>query len=52
MVTICWLPGDPVSGRRSCHDLVHGDKLLWQPFLYECAKTSGVTALQLKRWAS
>lgn len=51
MVTICWLPGDPVPRRRSCHDEAHTRKLVWQPLLLRCAQIPGVTALQLKRWS-
>jgi hypothetical protein len=51
MVSICWLPGDPLPHQRSCHDLVHSQKDLWIPLLLQCAATEGLTALQLRRWA-
>lgn len=34
-----------------CHELVHANKGLWAPILLEVARTPGVTALQLRRWA-
>ena len=33
-----------------CHELVHGNKRVWQPLLLEVAVTPGVTALQVRRW--
>lgn len=50
ILTVCWLPGDPLPGRQSCHDLVHSNKTLWQPLLLEVIHRPGVTALQLLRW--
>lgn len=34
-----------------CHRLAHSSKHVWQPFLFQCAERTGVTAFQLKRWA-
>lgn len=50
IVTVCWVPGDPMSGVQSCHDRVHSNKHVWQPLLLEVARRRGVTALQLRRW--
>lgn len=51
MVTICWLPGDPARGLRSCHEVVHSsEKLVWQRLLLDAVRTPGVTARQLRRW--
>lgn len=50
IITVCWMPGDPAPGMRSCHELVHSSKHIWQPLLLQVAATSGVTALQLRRW--
>lgn len=44
IVTVCWM------WAGNCHDLVHGNKSLWQPLLLEVAQHRGVTAFQLKRW--
>lgn len=52
IVTVCWQPGDPLPGARPCHELVHGNKRLWQPLLLEVARRPGVTAIQLLRWRS
>jgi 5-methylcytosine-specific restriction endonuclease McrA len=46
MITVGWLPGD-----CQCHQLVHGNKRLWQPVLLKVAGVQGVTALQWRRWA-
>jgi 5-methylcytosine-specific restriction endonuclease McrA len=46
MITVGWLPGD-----CQCHQLVHGNKRLWQPVLLAVVNKPGVTALQLRRWA-
>ncbi len=45
IVTVCWLYG------TNCHDLVHREKLTWQPLLLEVVHRPGITALQLRRWA-
>lgn len=34
-----------------CHELVHGNKRLWQPILLEVVKHDGLYARQLLRWA-
>lgn len=46
IVTVCWMPGD-----GDCHRIVHSDKGRWQPLLRAVVHLSGVTALQLQRWA-
>lgn len=45
IVTVCWQPGD-----GDCHELVHGNKALWQPLLLAVVQRPGLTALQLRRW--
>lgn len=50
IVTVCWLPGDPLPGVPSCHERVHSNKSVWQPLLLAVAQRRGVTALQLRRW--
>lgn len=52
IVTVCWLPGDPVGGVRPCHERVHANKQLWQPLLLQVAQRRGVTALQYLRWTA
>lgn len=43
LITVCWM-------FNGCHELVHGNKRLWQPLLLTTAQQRGVTALQLRRW--
>lgn len=50
IATVCWMPGDPQPGTRSCHELVHSNKALWQSLLLEVVKSGNLTALQLLRW--
>jgi hypothetical protein len=45
LITVHWMYAP------RCHELVHGNKRLWQPILLEVVKHGGVTALQYKRWA-
>lgn len=44
LVTVCWSFGG------GCHELVHGNKKLWQPLLLTVVQQPGTTALQLRRW--
>ena len=44
IITVCWM------WAGNCHDLVHGNKNLWQPLLLRTAARRGITARQLKRW--
>lgn len=46
LITVCWMWGG------NCHELVHSDKGLWVPLLEQTIVTPGVTAIQLRRWAS
>lgn len=52
MVVLCWLPGDPAWKSMTCHARAHSDKLLWQPLLTTVVTMPGVTAFQLRRWAT
>lgn len=49
IVTLCWLPGDPVYGATPCHSRVHSNKGLWVPVLETVVQTPGVTGLALLR---
>jgi hypothetical protein len=46
IVTVCWM------WAGNCHDLVHGRKAHYQPALREVVKHSGITVMQLLRWAA
>lgn len=35
-----------------CHERAHSNKGLWQPILLEVVKHPGISAFQLRRWAS
>lgn len=46
IVTVCWM------WAGNCHDLVHSRKAHYQPVLRQVVKHSGITAMQLIRWAA
>lgn len=46
LIVVGWMPW------HDCHlNVAHANKRLWQPLLLEVARTPGVTALALRRWA-